>query len=121
MGENYAGRQDSMFNQGQGRALSALGMAPSYAAQDYNDISQLQQAGAAYQGQNQKLLDNAYSQFLESRNYPMQQADWFGQQLGRVNGNTSNTTSPGTSTGANLVGGLATGAGIYNLLFGGKP
>ncbi len=120
MGENYAGRQDSMYNQGQGRALTALGIAPSFAAQDYNDISQLQQAGAAYQGQNQKLLDNNYAQFLESRGDPMQKADWFGQQLGRVNGNTSNTTSPGTSTGANLVGGLATGAGIYNLLFG-KP
>lgn len=120
MGENFAGRQDSMFNQGQGRALSALGMAPQYAQQDYNDINQLQAAGAAYQNQNQRLLDNAYQQFIESRAYPQQQLDTFGQALSRIQGNTSQTTSPGTSTGANLVGGLMTGAGLYNLLFGGK-
>ena len=121
MGENFAGRQDSMHNQGQGRALSALGMAPQYAQQDYNDINQLQQAGAAYQGQNQKLLDNGYQQFLESRNYPREQLDVFGQALGRIQGNTSTQTSPGTSTGANIVGWLATGAGLDNLLFRGKP
>jgi hypothetical protein len=120
MGENYAGRQDSMFNQGQGRALSALGMAPTFAQQDYNDINQLQQAGAAYQGQNQKLLDNQYAQFLESRQYPMQQLDVMGNALGRSYGQTNTTTQPGASTGSQIVGGALTGAGLYNLLFGGK-
>ena len=119
MGENYAGRQDSMFNQGQGRALSALGMAPSFAQQDYNDISQLQQAGAAYQGQNQKLLDNQYAQFLESRNFPQQQLDTFGNALGRIGGGTTTQTTPGTSTGANVVGGLLTGSALYKMLTGG--
>jgi hypothetical protein len=119
MGENYAGRQDSMYNQGQGRALSALGMAPQYAQQDYNDINQLQQAGAAYQGQNQKLLDNQYAQFLESRNYPREQLDIMGNALGRSYGQTNTTTQPGPSTGSQLVGGALTGAGLYNLLFGG--
>lgn len=119
MGENFAGRQDSMYNQGQSRALSALGMAPAFAQQDYNDISQLQQAGAAYQGQNQRVLDNAYAQFLDSRQYPQQQLDVLGQALGRSYGQTNTQTSPGTSTGANIVGGLTAGAGLYNLLFGG--
>ena len=119
MGENYAGRQDSMYNQGQGRALSAIGMAPAFAQQDYNDIAQLQSAGAAYQGQNQKVLDNAYAQFLDSRQYPQQQLDVLGQALGRSYGQTNTQTTPGTSTGASIVGGLATGAGLYNMLFGG--
>lgn len=121
MGENYAGRQDSMYNQGQGRALSALGMAPSFAQQDYNDIGQLQQAGAAYQGQNQKLLDSGYQQFLDSRNYPAQQLDIFGNALTRAVGNqgTQTSTQPGPSTGSQIVGGALTGAGLYNLLFGG--
>lgn len=119
MGENYAGRQDSMYNQGQGRALSALGMAPAFAQQDYADIAQLQQAGAAYQGQNQKVLDNAYAQFLDSRQYPQQQLDVLGSALGRSYGQTNTQTTPGTSTGANIVGGLTAGAGLYNLLFGG--
>lgn len=119
MGENYAGRQDSMYNQGQSRALSALGMAPTFAQQDYNDINQLQQAGAAYQGQNQKLLDSGYQQFLDSRNFPREQLDVFGNALGRIQGNTSTTTSPGTSTAANIIGGITAGTGLYNLLFGG--
>jgi hypothetical protein len=119
LGESMAGRQDSMYNQGQGRALSALGMAPTFAQQDYNDINQLQQAGAAYQGQNQKLLDNQYAQFLESRQYPMQQLDVMGNALGRSYGQTNTTTQPGPSTGSQLVGGALTGAGLYNLLLGG--
>jgi hypothetical protein len=121
MGENYAGRQDSMYNQGQGRALSALGMAPSFAQQDYNDIGQLQQAGAAYQGQNQKLLDSGYQQFLDSRNYPAQQLDIFGNALTRAVGNqgTQTSTQPGTSTGASVVGGLLTGSALYKMLTGG--
>jgi hypothetical protein len=119
MGENYAGRQDSMYNQGQGRALSAMGLAPSFAAQDYNDIAQLQQAGAAYQGQNQKALDNAYSQFLESRSFPQQQLGIMGDALSRMQGGTQTTTSPGTSTGAQLVGGLLSGSALYKLLSGG--
>lgn len=107
------------YNAERGYQQQALGMAPTFAQQDYNDIGQLQQAGAQYQGQNQKLLDNSYSQFLDSRNYPQQQLDAFGGALGRITGNTTTQTSPGTSTGAQIVGGLTAGAGLYNMLFGG--
>lgn len=103
-----------------GYQQQALGMAPTFAQQDYNDISQLQQAGTAYQNQNQKVLDNAYQQFLDSRNYPQQQLDSFGSALGRITGNSSTQTTPGTSAASSLFGGLAVGSGLYNLLFG-KP
>ena len=119
MGRIGSDMRFNAYNTERGYQQQALGMAPMFAQQDYNDISQLQNAGAAYQGQNQKLLDNQYSQFLESRQFPQQQVDWFGQQLGRINGNTSTQTSPGTSTGAQVVGGLTAGAGLYKLLFGG--
>jgi len=99
--------------------MQATGMAPQFAQQDYNDINQLQQAGAAYQTQNQRQLDNAYSQFLDSRQYPQQQLDIMGNALGRIQGGVQTQTSPGTSTGANVVGGLATGTALYNMLFGG--
>lgn len=114
-----SGMRFNNYNMERGYQQQALGMAPTFAQQDYNDISQLQQAGAAYQGQNQRLLDNAYSQFLDSRQYPQQQLDVLGNALSRINGNVSTQTSPGTSTGANIVGGLTAGAGLYNLLFGG--
>jgi hypothetical protein len=95
-------------------------MAPAFAQQDYTDINQLQQAGAAYQGQNQRLLDNQYMQFLESRNFPREQLDVMGNALGRSYGQTNTTTQPGASTGSQIVGGALTGAGLYNLLLGGK-
>lgn len=107
------------YNAERGYQQQALGMAPTFAQQDYQDINQLQQAGAAYQGQNQRALDSDYAQYLDSRTYPQQQLDIFGNALGRIGGGTSTTSGPGTSTGANVVGGLATGASLYNLLFGG--
>lgn len=122
MGENFAGRQDNMYNQGQSRALSALGMAPTFAQQDYADIAQLQQAGAAYQGQNQRMLDAGLAQYMDARDAPARQLDIFGNAYRNVLGNQSQTTqtAPGVSSGAQVVGGLTTGLGLYNLLFG-KP
>jgi hypothetical protein len=123
LGESYAGRNDSMYNQGRGQQLSALGMAPQFAQQDYNDINQLQAAGAAYQGQNQKQMDASYQQYLDARQYPQQQMDNFGNALGRAVGNqgTQTSTQPGASALSQLFGGAITGASLYNLLGIGKP
>jgi len=107
------------YNTERGYQQQAMGMAPNFAAQDYNDINQLQQAGAAYQGQNQKTLDNAYQQYTQAQQYPQQQLDIMGNALGRINGNVSTTTQPGASTGSQIIGGALTGAGLYNMLFGG--
>lgn len=120
MGEQYAGRQDGMYNQGQGRALQALGLAPSFAQNDYNDIAQMQNAGGAYQKQNQAQLDSNYQQYTDAQNYPQKQLDVFGNALGRMNfGSQSSSTQPGPSTGSQVAGGALTGAALYNLLFGG--
>ena len=118
LGESYAGRNDAMYGQGQNRQLSALGLAPQFAQQDYNDINQLQQAGQAYQGLQQKQLDAGYQQYLDARQYPQQQLGVFGQALGQAVGNqgTQISTQPGPSTGAQLVGGALTGSMLYNLL-----
>jgi hypothetical protein len=106
------------YNQERGYMNSALGLAPSYAQNDYNDINAVQSAGAAYQKQNQAELDNGYQQYLDARNYPQQQLDNFGNALGRVNfGQQSSQTQPGPSTGAQVAGGAVTGAALYNLLF----
>ena len=121
MGESYAGRNDSMFNQGQGRQLGALGLAPGFAANDYNDISQLASAGQQYQNQNQRGNDVNYQQYLDQRNYPNQQLNQFGANLGQAVGNsgTQTNTSPGPSGASQMVGGALTGSALYNLLFGG--
>lgn len=119
MGRIGADMRFQNYGMERGYQQQALGMAPAFAQQDYNDINQLQQAGAAYQGQNQKLLDSGYQQFLESRNFPREQLDVFGNALGRIQGNTSTTTSPGTSTGSSVIGGLLTGSALYKMLTGG--
>lgn len=123
LGESYAGRNDSMYGQGQNRQLSALGMAPQFAQQDYTDISKLQDAGQQYQAQNQRQLDAGYQQYLDARQYPQQQLGVFGQALGQAVGNqgTQTSTSPGASGASQLVGGALTGSMLYNLLGLGKP
>jgi hypothetical protein len=107
-----------MYGQGMNRQLSALGMAPNFAQQDYNDINQLQQAGQAYQNQNQRQMDAGYQQYLDARQYPQQQLGVFGQALGQAVGNqgTTTQTQPGASTGSQLLGGAITGSMLYNLL-----
>jgi hypothetical protein len=108
------------YNQERGYQNSALGLAPSYAQNDYNDINALQSAGKAYQTQNQAQLDSGYQQYMDAQNYPQKQLDTFGNALGKLNwGTQSSSTQPGASTGAQVAGGAVTGAALYNLLFGG--
>lgn len=119
LGESYAGRNDSAWNTAQSRALQGMGMAPTFANQDYTDLNAMLSAGQGLQTQNQRLLDDSYNRFLESRNYPQQQLDVMRNALGGVNfGNTQTQTGPGTSTASSLLGGALTGASLYNMLFG---
>lgn len=122
-GEQYAGRQDSMYGQGQNRAMNALGLAPAFAQNDYNDINAMRGAGGAYQAQNQAQLDSGYQQYVDAQNYPQKQLDVFGNALGKLNwGSQGSSSQPGPSAGAQVAGGAVTGAALYNLLFGGgKP
>lgn len=119
MAEQFAQREDAMRNANAGRGLQAIGMAPALAQADYMDIDRLTQSGQAMQGQQQKELDNAYAQFLESRNYPREQLDVMGQALGRSYGQQTSSTQPGVSGGAQALGGGLTGLALYKMLFGG--
>ena len=110
------------YNTERGYQQQALSLAPTYANQDYTDLTQLGNAGKAYQTQNQSNLDAGYQQYLDARNYPTQQLGTFGNALSQAIGNqgTQTTTQPGVSAGSQLAGGAVTGAALYNLLFGGK-
>ena len=110
---NYAGERSNQ--------MSALGLAPGFANQDYNDINQLTGAGSAMQAQQQRGLDSNYQQFLDQRNYPQQQLDVMGGALQRSFGSQTTQSQPGASTASQLFGGAITGAGLYNLLFGKQP
>ena len=109
------------YNTERGYQQQALGMAPTFAANDYADINALQQAGQQYQAQDQRYLTDAYQRFQQSQQYPQQQLDIMGNAIGRAVGNqgTQTTSQPGPSTASQLLGGALTGASLYNLLFGG--
>lgn len=109
------------YNTERQNMMSALGMAPTFAQQDYADIDRLTQAGQAYQGQQQKELDTAYQQWQQAQQYPQQQLNVMRNALGGVNfGNTSTQTAPGASTASQVLGGITSGLGLYNLIFGGN-
>lgn len=120
LAEQFAGRNDAMLNSGQNRILAALGLAPQFAQQDYSDLDRLLGVGGAVQQQNQRQLDDAYSRFAESRAYPQQQLDVFGNALSRAVGNSSSTTqtAPEPNTAAQAIGGALTFAQLYKLLGG---
>jgi hypothetical protein len=108
------------YDQERGRQMQAMGMAPSFANQDYQDLNALQGVGNTIQGQDQKMLTDQYNRFLDSKNYPNQQLDVMRNALSGVNfGSNTTQTAPGTSTGASLVGGALTGASLWKMLFGG--
>jgi hypothetical protein len=108
------------YDQERGRQMQAMGMAPSFAANDYNDLNQLNMAGQQVQQQDQRYLDDSYRRFTESRNYPREQLDVMRNALGGVNfGSNTTQTAPGTNPLASLVGGALTGSQLWNALFGG--
>jgi hypothetical protein len=108
------------YDQERNRQMQAMGMAPSFANQDYQDLNALQGVGNTIQGQDQKMLTDQYNRFLDSKNYPNQQLDVMRNALSGVNfGSNTTQTAPGTSTGASLVGGALTGASLWKMLFGG--
>ena len=101
------------------RQQQALGMAPSMAGADYQDIQNMLQAGQireGYTGQQQQA-DIAKFNFLQ--NQPQQNLQnylslVYGNPLGRV----ANQTTSGPSTFQNLLGLAAVGGGLYKNLGG---
>jgi len=88
------------------------------------DIASLEAAGAAEQGQAQKVLSAAQQEFQNEQAYPKSQLDWLNTQVrGMAPITPTTTTNQGTSTGATysasplsqLASGLAMYKGLSNL------
>lgn len=107
------------YTQERGMQQQAIGMAPQFAQNDYMDTNQLLNVGA----QQQTFQDGYQAQqnqfFQDARNYPQQQLQNYGANLGISNtGGVSSQSTPNPSTLSKIVGGAATGVGLYNGLFG---
>jgi hypothetical protein len=94
-----------------GNMLNALNLVPGYAAQDYNDIAQLNAVGQTREQMAQSLINDQIARW----NFEQQQpADKLRQYAALVQGNfgsTQTTTAP-YSAGTGILGGAASGAGI---------
>ena len=104
------------------RQMTALQQMAAMAQQEQGmraaDVAALESAGAAQQGQAQKELDAARSQFLDEQLYPKQQMDWLNTQIRGMAPITPQTqTSSSTTTGATYnpspLSQLATGLYTY--------
>lgn len=81
--------------------MQALGMAPQYGSQKYNDASQLMKAGGQMQDQSQQQNDFNFNQFQEKQNTPYKQMAAYSGLLG----SSGSTGSSATQNSGNGGGG----------------
>lgn len=113
-GQNYATERQNQ--------QGALGFAPQFAANDYNDANQLLTAGNQQQAQAQNAANQNYNWWQEAQNYPTNKLNTLGNAIGTVSGTgrTQTSTSPGTSAGAGLLGGGLTGSQLGGMISDGS-
>lgn len=115
LGDTLAGISTTIRGQDygaeRGRQLSALGLAPSIANQDYVDANALFGAGQSFQGQEQLNLSDQYRRFQEAQNYPKDQLKTLGQGLGINYGST--TAGPGADPISQAAGMAIIGRSLY--------
>lgn len=73
--------------------MQAIGMAPTFGNQAYQDASQMLNAGQLMQDQNQQNKDFAYQQFQEAQNLPYKNLAAMSGVFGSNLGGSSTTTS----------------------------
>ena len=122
MGRISTDMRGNAYNTERGYMQQAIGMAPSFANQDYVDSQQLLNVGAQVQNQNQAAQNQNQAWFTEAQNFPMQQLQNYGSILGMAGGGggVQTQTQPDPSTASQVIGGALTGSQLLELLFGGK-
>ena len=78
-----------------GRQMQAIGMAPEFAQQDYQDAGQMMNAGQILQDQSQQNLDYGYEQYTEQENLPYKQLAAMSGVFGSNLGGSATTTGGG--------------------------
>ena len=90
-GQMYGGAyQNDRANQ-----MQAIGMAPQFAQQGYQDAGQMMNAGQILQDQSQKNLDFGYQNYQDAQNLPYKQLSAMSGVFGSNLGSNSTTQSSG--------------------------
>lgn len=113
--ESFAPYASQIHQQGLDRMGSAAAMAPQFAANDYNDINALLDAGGMKQQLAQSEIEDAKSRYDYAQDMP---ANKLGQYMGFVGGNYGGNTTTSTpyykpSLGSQILGG---GLGLLGML-----
>jgi hypothetical protein len=112
--ENAQGRGLDDIQQQRGLQLSAAGLAPGLAANDYADLAALEGVGGRYEDLSGQYLDDEINRFNFQQQAPQMNLDRFLQRiLGSFPGQTTTTTAPNSrNRAAGALGGAATGAAL---------
>jgi len=118
LSEGYKTAAD-LYGSEAGRRLQAAPLFASLGeqtqAQRLNELKGLEAIGLQRQGLAQTSADLAYEDFQRQRDYPYTQVERLaaiGGQPRATGAGTETTTGPGQSKASQIIGGLATGAGI---------
>lgn len=95
LGNDWASRNDSMYNNSMSQKLNAANLGLNYGNQAYTDASKLMQAGQVQQDQAQNNLDYRYGQYQDQQNLPYKQLASMAGVFGSNLGGTSTTTNTG--------------------------
>lgn len=90
MGDQANNMYGQQYQFDQGQRMQAIGMAPQFANQQYQDAQNLLNVGGIQQGQQQQNLDFGYNQFQQASDYPFKQLQATGNV---VNSNMGSTTT----------------------------
>ena len=105
------------YNAAQARAASTLPQWQGFAEQPFRNANALSTVGGQMNAYAQQPLDFDYEQYKAARDDRYNRLGLYGNLYGAARGGQSTTSSTsGGSPMAGLLGGAATGAGIYNLL-----
>lgn len=125
--ENAQGRGLDDIQQQRALQLSAAGLSPQLASQDYADLAALEGVGGRYEDQAGQVLDDQINRFNFQQQAPEMNLDRYLQRIqGAFPGQTATSTAPNSRNRAGgALGGAAAGAslgasfGPYGALIGG--
>lgn len=119
--QGLANTGSNLFNTNATQQTAAAGMAPTIREAQFGDANKLKEAGAAYNTQDEKALEDSINRYNYNQNAS---GDALTKYLGMIGGNygTENTsaTSKQGSPLNTFLGGLSTAAGVGKTMSGGK-
>jgi hypothetical protein len=117
-----AGQLGTEYQAGRAQQLTATGMAPTLANQDYIDAAKLAEVGTGRENYQQSLIDQDVSRYNYDANKETNALAKFNQFIQGNYGGASTQTNSGVRTNplSSAMGGATSGAGLGYLLGGGS-